>query len=213
MKFLRHVGRIKTTKKKVLIAYRTLPNDPYNCLIIPTESLGDSYHNALINLVESPSAQDAYEFADVLVRSSFNDGRIMLAALHTQGYLVKVPTNLVEVVPDMQSSIMLDELNVLLAQQRGIGIEDLAVKDPYNPDKKKEDNTVNTTVVEDTPPTVLSDEDLAKKYRADADALSKEATRLRKLANELQPPKKQTTTKTKKSSTTKRSKPVDTNIQ
>ena len=51
MQNLKHVGRIKSTKKKVLVAYRTLPGDAYYCLVVPTESLDDSYHNAIINLV------------------------------------------------------------------------------------------------------------------------------------------------------------------
>ena len=54
---LKHVGRVVATGKKCLIAYRTLPGDAYSCLIVPTENLPDSYHDALINLVESNAGQ------------------------------------------------------------------------------------------------------------------------------------------------------------
>ncbi len=68
MKALKHVGRIKASNKKVLVAYRTLPGDAYSCLVVPTENLPDDMHNAIINLVESPAAQEAYEFAEALDR-------------------------------------------------------------------------------------------------------------------------------------------------
>jgi hypothetical protein len=41
----------------------------------------------------------------------------------------------------------------------------------------------------------LSDEDLARKYRSDADRLSKEAAELRRQAETLVPTKKKTTVK------------------
>ena len=204
MGFIKHVGRIKTTNKKIIIAYRTLPNDPYNCLVIPTESLDDQYHNALINLVESPSGQECDEFAEVLARSSFSDGRIMLAALHTQGKLVKVSTENVDVVPNMSTSINLAELNNLIAQQKGISINDLAVKDPQNTNKENHNKEINTNNV-----VVLNDESLAEKYRNDAAALTEEAKRLRKLANELHPTKK----KTAKVVSKEPAESVETNIQ
>jgi hypothetical protein len=70
--------------RKCLVAYRTLPGEANSCLVIQTENLPDEQHNALINLVESPSAQESVEFAEVLARSHFPDGSIMLAALHSQ---------------------------------------------------------------------------------------------------------------------------------
>ena len=49
---LKHVGRVKATGKKCLVAYRTLPGDAYHAVIIPTENLPDNYHDSLIQLVE-----------------------------------------------------------------------------------------------------------------------------------------------------------------
>jgi hypothetical protein len=43
MQNLKHVGRIKDTGKKVLVAFRTLPGDAYSCLVVPTENLPDEY--------------------------------------------------------------------------------------------------------------------------------------------------------------------------
>ena len=67
MSDLKHIGKIKTTGKKCIVAYRTIPGDAYSCLIIPTESLPDFYHDALITLVESPAGQSSYEIGRVHV--------------------------------------------------------------------------------------------------------------------------------------------------
>ena len=117
---LKHVGRVISTKKKCIVVYRTLPGDAHSCLIVPTENLPDSYHDSLINLVESNAGQSSYEFAEVMARSNFSDGSIMLAALHAQGRLVKLGTSEVEMTPTTSGSIVLSELNQIIAEQRGV---------------------------------------------------------------------------------------------
>ena len=126
---LKHVGRIKTNGSKCLVVFRTLPNDAFNCLIVQTENLSDSYHDSLINLVESPAAQNANEFAEVLARAVFSDGSTMLPSLHAKGNLVKVPTDMVEMLPNNSVAILLSELNQMIAEQQGISVQDLAVTD------------------------------------------------------------------------------------
>jgi hypothetical protein len=115
----------------------------------------------------------------------------MLAALHTQGRLVKIPTSNVEMQPTPQVSILLSELNQIIAEQRGVAVDDLSLKDG-NIDKKEETKTA--PVAKEVAPTasteVLTDEALAKKYRSDADRLSKEAAELRRQAESLVPTKK-----------------------
>ena len=69
----KHVGRIKGTTKKVIVAYRTLPNDALSCLVVKTESLDAAEHDSLINLVESNVGQTAEEFADAMNRSLLTD--------------------------------------------------------------------------------------------------------------------------------------------
>ena len=124
---LKHVGRLTTTGRKVLVAFRTLPGESYSCLVIPTENLLDDQHNALIQLVESPAAQQAFEFHEVLARAKFPDGSTMLPALHVQGKLLKVGTDKVEMTPNFYNKILLAELNQLIAEQRGVAVDDLSV--------------------------------------------------------------------------------------
>jgi hypothetical protein len=192
---LKHVGRVIATGKKCLIAYRTLPGDAYSCLVVPTENLPDSYHDALINLVESNAGQSADEFAEALDRTQFPDGSRMLPALHAQGRLVKVPTNQVEVLPTNSTSIILSELNQIIADQQGIAVDELSIKSSKEVEKtevksdpiKTTSASVNEPEVLDTVVEVLSPELQAKKYRSDADRLAKEAAKFRRLAEELVP--------------------------
>lgn len=188
---LKHIGRVRTTRKKCLVAYRTLPGDAHYCLIVPTENLPDSYHDSLINLVENPSGQESYEFAEALMRSTFPDGSNMLAALHTQGRLIKVPTSDVEMTPTTSYSIILSELNQVIAEQRGIAVDDLSIKPGVSEEAKP---VAATAVAEPVDVTVSQENDtpeiVAKRYRSQADKLAKEAAAFRRLAEELVPTKK-----------------------
>ncbi len=199
---IKHVGRIIGTGKKCIVAYRTLPGDAYNCLIIPTESLPDMFHDALINLVESNTGQSSYEFAEALARTNFPDGSIMLAALHTQNKLIKVATDLVEMLPRPAVSIILSELNQIIAEQRGIPVDELSIKQPDKQENAEstvteakkvpqEDVTKTTSasvnyeaepVIDESDPIVA-----AKQYRSQADKLAKQAANYRRLAEELVP--------------------------
>jgi hypothetical protein len=205
MQSLKHVGRIKATNKKVLVAYRTLPGDAYSALVIPTENLSDDQHNAIINCVESPAAQESYEFAEALDRTQFPDGSRMLPALHVQGRLIKVPTDSVEMTPTTSTAVLLSELNQMIAEQRGIAVDDLSIA-PSSMDKARANTTVTEVArSEDVKPSISeadfatdvavagpndSPEATAKLYRSQADKLAKEAAKFRRLAEELVPTKK-----------------------
>lgn len=205
---LKHVGRFVANGRKCLVAYRTLPGDANNCLVIQTENLSDEHHNALISLVESPAGQDSNEFAEALARSLFPDGSTMLANLHVNGKLVKVPTDQVEMVPNFQTKILLSELNAVIAQQLGVAIDDLAVTDPKKsknsdtevrdvatvkelPAEKADITKTTSASVNETAPTTFESKDAeAKFYRSQADKLAKQAADYRRKAEELVPTKK-----------------------
>ena len=197
---LKHVGRLVTNKRKVAVAFRTLPGDPYSALVIPTESLTDADHDALIRVVESNAGQTAYELSEALDRASLPEtSDNMLATFHKRGILKKVATKDVEMVPNASTSLLLSELNQIIAEQRGIGLEDLTVKPNSNNVQVQEVGSVNevpgsTSNVPQSAQSadsgVLSDADLASQYRSQADALYKEAKRLREEAETLSPTKK-----------------------
>jgi len=194
---LKHVGRIIATGKRCVVAYRTLPGDAYNCVIVPTENLPDSYHDAVINLVESNAGQSAYEFAEAMARSTLPDGSTMLAALHTQGRLIKIATDKIEMTPTPGVTVVLSELNQIIAEQRGIPVDGLSIKSGDSsgarPDAPAQKTTAPAPVAEATEiKPVMGDtpEEQAKFYRSQADKLAKEAAAMRRMAEELSPTKK-----------------------
>jgi len=201
---LKHVGRMTHNNRRVIVAYKVLPGDPENCVVVTTENLEAGDHDALIKLVESPAGQEADDLATVMMRTQLSDGSNMLARFHTTGKMVKVKTSEVDMIPNQNTSIKLSELNEAIAQQKGITVADLAVK---GPDGKtvQSSNAPSMTASEmaaaapNVAPVaddgVITDEELAKKFRSDADRLSKEAAELRRQAEELVPTKKKASTK------------------
>ena len=207
MQSLKHIGRMKSSGKKVLVAYRTLPGDAYSALVVPTENMPDDMHNAIINLVESPAAQESYEFAEALDRTQFPNGSRMLPALHVQQRLIKVGTDQVEMTPVIGATILLSELNQIIAEQRGVAVDDLHIK-PGSNDKTKVvevatvkelpaefadvTRTTSSSVNETAPEATTFDtaEGQAKHFRSQADKLAKQAAEFRRKAEELVPTKK-----------------------
>jgi hypothetical protein len=104
--------------------------------------------------------------------------------------------------PVIGSSILLSELNQVIAEQRGIAVDDLHISPRDSEISKrnlkdaaadiKQANTTNTaTVSESTETTTFADaETEAKFYRSQADKLAKQAAEFRRKAEELVPTKK-----------------------
>ena len=190
---------MKNNSARVAVVYRTLPGEPTNALVVGTNGLTDSYHDALMSLIESDSGQQANELADILASRRFPDGTVMLQYLHANGHLKKVPTNLVLMTPSSQSTTQLDELNKMIAEQKGIRVEDLAVSEEGTVKETaiKEEIIVPDVVVVDHKKSVVieSTEEVsdpilvAKQYRSKADKLAKDAANFRRMADAIDPPK------------------------
>ena len=206
---IKHVGRFKANQRKVVVAYRVIPGDAEakSALVIDTASLSDADHDTLIKTVESPAGQEAFEFAEVMARTQLSDGANMLARFHATGKLHKVLHTEVEMMPTPTYIMGLDELNKVIAEQRGTTIADLALKDPNElPEGTTIEEAGSVSEMPKKSPAVqaeaqaarvqapdngvLSDEDLAASYRSQADRMYKEAKRLREQAEELVPTKK-----------------------
>jgi hypothetical protein len=130
----------------------------------------------------------------------------MLTALQQDNRLQKVPTDLVIMTPSPVDQVPLDQLNLLIAEQKNCTVDDLYTFVKGAP-KKKEVTVETITEAKDISPIVdpdipaplraqastteaLSDKDIAKSYRSQADAMYKEAARLRREADQLDPPVK-----------------------
>ena len=201
MKQIKHVGKVKNTGTKVVVVFRTLPGESNSALVLSTHNLPDSYHDSLMTVIESEQAQDVFEFGELMFTRPFPDGRPMLEAMQQDGRLLKYPTDTIIMTPTPNVEIQLDQLNVMIAEQKNCAIDELCnfVSGAQKMQKKTTEapsapailETVEEAVpVVDQP--VLSEQDLAKNYRSQADALYKEAARLRREADSLDPPKKKT---------------------
>lgn len=193
---MKHVGKMKNNDARVVIAYRTLPGDANSALVIGTNNLGESYHDALMSTVQDSRAQEANELADVLAVRKFPDGSNMLEWFHKNGLLRKVSTTGVLVTPDNKTAIPLNELNEIIAQQKGITVDELAITDGNTPNAKTKKQDVTRTTSESVSgeieqPSVVVEEALddPAAMRSKADKLFKEAQALRKQADAIDPPK------------------------
>ena len=128
----KHIGELAdTSKSKVVIVYRTVPDEPNNCLVIGTKFLPDLYHNALMRAVESDGGQDAKELGEFLGRQTFPDGTNMLAILHNDSYIKKFATKdiIVTFGTTTEGRIALNKLNEQMARDLGVKVSELTVKD------------------------------------------------------------------------------------
>lgn len=212
MRSLKHIGRIKNSNNKVLVAFRTLPGESNYALVIPVANLPDNYHDSIMKVVEEDQAQTAFEFGEILFTRTFPDGRPMLQALRADDRLKKIPTDQIEMTPNTVDVIELHQLNILIAEQKNCAVDDLCSfvsgapsSNPTQVEDVAKIQDLGRDVGEPNIPQAqpaplqaksnepLSDKDIAKSYRSQADAMYKEAARLRKEADSLDPPAKKTT--------------------
>lgn len=205
---MKHVGKMKNNGAKVAVAYRTLPGDSGSALVIGTSNLPDAWHDTLMSVIQDPSGQQANELADILAVRKFQDGRNILETLHAAGALKKVPTSLVLMTPtgNPNVTVVLSELNQLIAEQKGVSVDDLAIRDGSVNDIPKTSKEVNEEIDgiieqprrDDASRTTSSsvnyeavqEEALTPtQLRSKADKLFKEAQLLRKQADAIDPPK------------------------
>ena len=197
---MKHVGKMKNNSAKIAVVYRTLPGDSGSALVVGTGTLPEAWHDSLMNLIQDISGQQANELADLLSVRKFPDGSTMLEALHTRGFLKKVPTSGVIMTPTKNDTVLLSELNQLIAEQKGTTVDQLAITDGVNPNpptraKNDPTRTTSSSINEDEqvlPKVRVQEpvEDLTPaQMRSQADALFKQAQILRKKADEVDPPK------------------------
>ena len=95
----KHVGILSNTGVRVAVVFRKLPNDETHCLLVETERLPDSYHDQVIQVLNSREAFETNDFYEVLNRRSFPDGTNCLTSLHTRGFLRKESVSNVNMIP------------------------------------------------------------------------------------------------------------------
>jgi len=220
---IKHVGRHNS--KKVVIAYRQVPDEDHMALVIYSDTLPSLIHDELMKVLESDVGQSTKDLADALFRHIMADGTNCLTHIHKAGFLKKVPTNQVIVTPNAASTIRLDELNKILSgleqgEDAAKKMADIAKGQAAGIDGGRElgrelgepakatKATKTTASSVNTSAGVLSDADIAaqrleqaNKMEAEAKGLLAEAKRLKDEAKSLAPAKK---TNVRKPTTTKK---------
>jgi len=220
MQVLKHIGR--HSDKRVVIAFRQVPDEGHMCLVIYSDTLPQLLHDEVMQCLESPVGQAADELSDALFRVIMKDGRNCLDTLHRNGHLKKVATNQVIITPNAKSSVRLDELNGILNEMK-LGenaVKRLAELDENSglTSRKKEAREVGanpasrTKIAEGNATTIgdiLTDEQLsnqriaqaakmkmeAQQLLAEAERLEKEAASLNKVVASDEPKPKKTNKK------------------
>lgn len=178
--FIKHVGQVNGTGKKCVVVFREIPGATDSCLVVETETLPQLYHDDVISAVESDAAQEDMDFFKYATRSTLHDGRNMLEAMHLSGWMKKLPTSEVTMLPTREIKISLHDLNKQLSSLNNDGRTtsgDISAEEPS------------------TPPGVLDDVKIANQMRSQAAYFHKEAQRLLAEAEALDPSKTKTTVK------------------
>lgn len=197
-KDIKHTGKMKNTGNRVAVVFRTVPGESDQCLVVDSATLPDMYHDSLMTAIESDQAQESFELGEYMFRSRFPDGRNMLETMQKTGRLRKVATSDVLMTPNPNASVALSELNQLIAEQKNVAVDQLYTFVSGAPQAGQPVDEVPAQTTTDAPVAndgALTDQDLAKSYRSQADAMYKEAARLRREADELDPPAKKTSKK------------------
>lgn len=113
MTFFKHVG-VANGKKVIIVQRQLTGDDAHMAAVLYSDILPTRYHDDVMQVLESPEGQQAYEFRDILQRRMMASGDNMLQALSSENFIKRVAQNAVVVKPNSKSSIRLDELNKLL---------------------------------------------------------------------------------------------------
>ena len=113
MASIKHTGT--HNNKKIVVLFRQTPNEDHMALVVYSDQMPGTLHDAVMECVQSDVGQQADNLADALQRKTMTDGRIALTVLHQEGYIKKVQTSQVLMKPNAKSVVRLDELNSVVA--------------------------------------------------------------------------------------------------
>ena len=218
-RFIKHVGVTTNTGSRVVVVFRTIPEDENTALVVQSDTLKDRYHQDFMQVVEGITAQQETELFKSLNTQMFSDGLPMLDTLHKKGLLMKVATTSIKMTPQVDKQILLSDLNNVLGpvnfadnggkrQNPDVTME--TAKDPIKADISNPNGPapIGAKFGGDSLPGldvnngVLTDEQLAASRIKQATELEAEATRLREQAYDLDPNTKPKRGRPKKAGTT-----------
>jgi hypothetical protein len=171
----KHIGTINNTGNKVAVVFFQIPGREKDALVVDLNALPPKFENSFIDLLNQEGQRSNEKFSDLLNRRTFPDGRIMLKALHDEGYLQPVP---------------IENISMQITNQRKMPLAEIvnAMNAPKNAQK---DNVVTETVtpLADYPQqdSTLSNEELAKNLMMQVSLLESDIERMKTEAFKLDP--------------------------
>lgn len=123
---VKHVG-VFNDKKCVIVIQ--LPETPHLVHIIDTETLTDLYHQSLMEIVNSPEAQNAQWLGEVMSRRMLHDGTNALRSFYEKNLIQQVPASNLLLSPRPNVTIPFTQIypsvaDPLTAQQNPFGVRD-----------------------------------------------------------------------------------------
>jgi hypothetical protein len=112
----KHIGRHKGTGQRLSVVFMQLPDEKDQALVVYSDQLPDKYHDDFMTAIESPECQNAKVLYEGLQRNVFWHGNPMLDTLHKEGFLKKVPTSSVVMMPNPQQQVPLDDILAQMAK-------------------------------------------------------------------------------------------------
>lgn len=110
---IKHVG--KHGEKRVAVVFREVPGEDHMALVTYPDSLKQQTHDDLMNAIQSVKGQEANHLGEALHSIVGADGQTLLNTLHREGFMKKVRTQDVIMMPrPNQPGARLDEINKII---------------------------------------------------------------------------------------------------
>jgi hypothetical protein len=187
-KLTRHVGRLSNSGVRCAVVFRSLPDEPDNCLVIETDALSDMLQDDLMKIVEGKVSQEEVDLYKALERSQLTGGANALTYMHQAGHIKKVPISNVEMIPFPNRPVPLADIN---AQIDGTTpVEEVVTASTQ---------TEADVTAQEAPANAGTDEGKAQAASLirQAEMMEDDAAKKREAAYQLDPSLKPTKTKTK----------------
>lgn len=121
-KLMKHVGLFNDKRCVVILQ---LPEEPNSVHIVDTEALPELYHQSIMEIVESPAAQQSVWLSDVLNRRILPDGKVALTALYQGGMVKTVDVDRVTMVPRPNQHVPLKEVITFMSGNKEVTQENV----------------------------------------------------------------------------------------
>jgi hypothetical protein len=110
---IKHVGR--HGEKRVAVIFREVPGEEHMALVTYPDQLKQNLHDDLMNAIQSNKGQEANHLGEALHGMTGTDGQTLLNLLHKEGFMKKVRTQDVIMMPRPNTpGARLDEINEII---------------------------------------------------------------------------------------------------